>query len=267
MPAACPSCGSTLERPEDEVVWRCPNTSCPARLRRSLQHFAARRAMNIEGLGEALVDQLVNRGLVRTFADLYRLDQSGLESLERMGQKSAAKLLTQIERSKANDLWRVVFGLGIRHVGERAAQTLAATFGSLEGLAAASEVALQTAEDIGPVVAASVRRYFLEPHNAELIRALRAVGVRAEASATAAVARPGPLAGKTVVLTGTLSGFTREAAEQAITQRGGKVSGSVSRKTAFVVAGAEPGSKLDRARELGVTVLDEAAFAHLIMEA
>ncbi len=265
MPAACPSCGSALERPDDEVVWRCPNTSCPARLRRSLQHFAGRRAMNIEGLGEALVDQLVAHGLVRTFADLYRLDQGTLEGLERMGRKSAAKLLDQIERSKANDLWRVVFALGIRHVGERAAQTLAATFGSLDALAGASEDALQVADDIGPVVAACVRRYFLEPHNADLIRALRDVGVRAETPLPGHRVGPGPLAGRTFVLTGTLAGFTRDAAEEAITARGGKVSGSVSRKTTYVVAGADPGSKLDKARALGVAVLDEAAFTHLIM--
>jgi DNA ligase (NAD+) len=265
MPAECPSCGSRLERPEDEVVWRCPNGSCPARLRRSLEHFAGRRAMNIEGLGEALVDQLVERGLVRDVADLYRLTAGTLEALDRMGAKSAAKLLGQIDRSRGSELWRVLFALGIRHVGERAAQALAGHFGSMDAIAAASPEALQEASDIGPVVAASIRRFFDEPRNLELVQALRGVGVRMADQAPRSEG-PRPLAGKTFVLTGTLPAMTREEAEAAIAALGGKVTGSVSKKTSFVVAGADPGSKLARAEALGVPVLDEAAFLRLIMK-
>jgi DNA ligase (NAD+) len=266
MPTACPACGSPLERPEDEVVWRCPNTSCPARLRRSLEHFAGRRAMNVEGLGESLVDQLVSRGLVKDVADLYRLTAPALEALDRMGSRSAAKLVEQIERSRHNELWRVVFALGIRHVGERAAQTLAAHFRSIASLRAADVDTLQQAADIGPVVAASVRRYFDDPGNVRLIDDLRELGVRDvdDTPAPAAVAKT--LAGKTYVLTGTLPSMTREAAEEAIVARGGKVSSAVSKKTSGVIAGAEPGSKLKKAQDLGIAILDEEAFARLIME-
>jgi len=246
------------------VVWRCPNTSCPARLRRSLLHFASRRALNIEGLGEALVDQLAERGLVRDVADIYALDAEAVGALERMGPKSAQKLLAQIERSKQAEFWRVLFGLGIRHVGERGAQALAAAFGSMDALAAAPAAAMQNARDIGPVVAAAVREYFDEPHNLALVGRLRAAGLRLESAGDGALADQ-TLAGATFVLTGTLAGMTRDEAAAAIAARGGRVSGSVSRKTSYVVAGAEPGSKLDKARELGVTVLDEEAFSRLIM--
>jgi DNA ligase (NAD+) len=264
MPRACPACGSGLVRPDDEVVWRCPNTSCPARLRRSLLHFASRRALNIEGLGEALVDQLAERGLVRDVADLYALDAETVGALERMGPKSAQKLLAQIERSKQAEFWRVLFGLGIRHVGERGAQALASAFASMDALAAAPAAAMQNARDIGPVVAAAVREYFDEPHNLALLGRLRAAGLRLESAGEGTLADQ-TLAGATFVLTGTLAGMTRDEAAAAIAARGGRVSGSVSRKTAYVVAGAEPGGKLDKARALGVTVLDEEAFARLIM--
>jgi DNA ligase (NAD+) len=264
MPRACPACGSGLVRPDDEVVWRCPNTSCPARLRRSLLHFASRRALNIEGLGEALVDQLAERGLVRDVADIYALNAETVGALERMGPKSAQKLLGQIERSKQAEFWRVLFGLGIRHVGERGAQALAAAFGSMDALAAAPAAALQNARDVGPVVAAAVREYFDEPHNLALVGRLRAAGLRLE-SAEAGSPADQTLAGSTFVLTGTLAGMTRDEAAAAIAARGGRVSGSVSRKTSYVVAGAEPGGKLDKARELGVTVLDEEAFSRLII--
>ncbi len=264
MPAACPLCQSTLQRPEDEVVWRCPNTNCPARIRRSLEHFAGRRAMNIDGLGESLVDQFVSRGLVHDVADLYRLTPGQLEALDRMGQKSAAKLAAQIEGSKANDLWRVVYALGIRHVGERGAQALAGHLGSLDAIMAAPVEALQEIPDVGPVVAASVRRYFGDPHNARLVGELIAFGVRAVAESVPS-GGASPLAGKTFVLTGTLPSMTREDAEAAITARGGKVTSSVSRKTSFVIVGEDAGSKLDKARDLGVPTLDEAQFKHLIM--
>jgi DNA ligase (NAD+) len=264
MPGTCPLCQSPLERPEDEVVWRCPNTNCPARIRRSLEHFAGRRAMNIDGLGEALVDQLVSRGLVHDVADLYRLTPAALEQLDRMGEKSAAKLSAQIEGSKANDLWRVVYALGIRHVGERGAQALALHLGSLDAIMAAPVEALQEVPDVGPVVAASVRSFFDDPGNARLVVELAECGVRTVAE-TARPAKTSPLAGKTFVLTGTLPSMTRDEAESAIVAAGGKVTGSVSRKTSFVVAGADAGSKLAKALELGVPTLDEAQFKHLII--
>jgi DNA ligase (NAD+) len=265
MPRECPACGSRLAKPEDEVVWRCLNASCPARLRRSLLHFASRRAMNIEGLGEALVDQLVDKGLVADVADLYALQSNQLAELERMGQRSAQKLLDQIGRSKEAEFWRVLFGLGIRHVGERVAQSLASAFGSMEALAAAPAEVMQAVHDIGPVAAAAVRGYFDEPHNVALIRRLRAAGVQLESAEPPVRAAGQPLAGATFVLTGTLAGMTRDEAAAAITTRGGRVSGSVSKKTTYVVAGADPGGKLAKARELGIAVLDEEAFSRLIM--
>jgi DNA ligase (NAD+) len=265
MPRECPACGSRLVRPEDEVVWRCPNASCPARLRRSLLHFASRRAMNIEGLGEALVDQLVVRGLVADVADLYALQAEQVAALERMGQKSARKLLGQIALSKDAEFWRVLFGLGIRHVGERVAQSLAHAFGSMDALAAAPADAMESVRDIGPVAAAAVREYFDEPHNLALIGRLREAGLQLESAAPATEGAQ-QLAGSTFVLTGMLTGMTRDEAAAAITARGGRVSASVSKKTTYVVAGADPGSKLTKARELGVTVLDEEAFSRLIMD-
>jgi len=265
MPRECPACGSRLVRPEDEVVWRCLNASCPARLRRSLQHFASRRAMNIEGLGEALVDQLVERGLVADVADLYALQADQVAALERMGGKSAQKLLAQIERSKTAEFWRVLFGLGIRHVGERVAQSLAAALGSMDALAAAPADAMQAVRDIGPVAAAAVREYFDEPHNLALVGRLRSAGLQLESAAPPTEGEL-PLAGATFVLTGTLATMTRDEAAAAITTRGGRVSGSVSKKTTYLVAGAEPGAKLAKAGALGVRVLDEEAFSRLIMD-
>lgn len=265
MPTECPTCGSVLERPDEEVVWRCPNTSCPGRIRRSLEHFAGRRAMNIEGLGEALIDQLVTRGLVRTCADLYRLDAPTLETLERMGARSAAKLIAQIEQSKTSPLWRVLFALGIRHVGERGAQALADRFRSVEALAAATLDDLQRVADVGPVVAASVRRFLDEAANQGLLRELGAVGVRTRDEDSRASAR-GELSGRTFVITGTLASMTRDEAEAAITARGGKVTQAVSKKTSYVVVGRDAGSKHDKALALGVPILDEAGFQRLIMD-
>ncbi len=264
MPRACPACGSRLVRPDDEVVWRCLNASCPARLRRSLLHFASRRAMNIEGLGEALVDQLVASGLVADAADLYALQADSVAALDRMGPKSAQKLLGQIARSRKAEFWRVLFGLGIRHVGERVAQSLAAAFGSMSNLSTATVDTMQAVRDIGPVAAAAVREYLDEPHNLALVDRLRAAGLQLESAEPQTVGSL-QLAGATFVLTGSLAGMTRDEAAQAVTSRGGRVSGSVSKKTTYVVAGADPGSKLARARELGVTVLDEEAFSRLIM--
>jgi DNA ligase (NAD+) len=277
MPAACPACGSALARPEDEVVWRCENTSCPAKIRRGLEHFASRAAMNIEGLGEALIDQLVTRGLVRDFSDLYRLDQATIAALEsvteregkelkrRVGDKVASKLLEQIDRSRGNDLSRLVFGLGIRHVGERAAEVLAGAFGDIDALMAAPVERLQETHEIGPVLAASTRAWFDEPHNRDLVERLRAAGVSMRSTRPVAAPAGGPLTGKTFVLTGTLAGMTREEATAHIERLGGRVAGSVSRKTSWVVVGAEPGSKAEKARALGVETLDEAAFERLIL--
>ena len=267
MPTECPSCGSALVKPADEVVWRCENASCPARLRRGLLHFASRRAMNIEGLGEMLSDQLVASGLVRDYADLYGLTVDVLAALERMGKKSAASLVAEIDQSRRAPLWRLLNGIGIRHVGEGGAAALASAFGRLDAIRSAPVEALGTVPDVGPVVAQSVRSFFDEPRNAALMDRLAAAGVRT-VDDEPAVPRsgPGPLAGKTYVITGTLASMSREAATEALQELGAKVSGSVSKKTTGVIAGAEPGSKLDKARAAGVPVLDEAAFLALIMK-
>ena len=261
MPRLCPRCQSELVRAEDEAVWRCENTSCPAKLQRGLEHFAARHAMNIEGLGESLIARLIADGLVGSYADVYKLTAERLAEVERMGKKSAANLVDQIERSKTRELWRLIFG--IRHVGERGAQALAGAFGSMDALMAASQEQLQAVPDIGPVVAAAVRGYLDEPHNQKLIRQLAAAGLKMDAPLTASGV-PGRLSGKTFVLTGTLPTLSREEATEAIQSRGGNVTGSVSKKTHYVVAGADPGSKLAKAETLGVPVLDEAALKQLL---
>ncbi|HEY7444921.1 MAG TPA: NAD-dependent DNA ligase LigA [Vicinamibacterales bacterium] len=265
MPTTCPQCQSVLQKQDEEVVWRCENVSCPAKLRRSLEHFASRRAMNIEGLGESLIDQLVTTGLVNDYADLYGFGAAQVEALERMGKKSAAKLVAQIEKSRSNELPRLIFGLGIRHVGERAAQVLARAFGSIEALMHASEEQLQHVAEIGPVLAAAVHSYFAEPRNRQVVERLRRAGVNMTGPiVNADRAADAPLKGQTFVLTGTLSSMTREDAEAHIERLGGKVAGSVSKKTAYVVVGADPGSKLAKAESLGVRTLDEAAFRLLI---
>jgi len=277
MPRACPSCGSTLVRPEEEVVWRCENSSCPARLRRSLEHFASRHALDIEGLGEAVVDQLIAQGVVHDVADLYRLTAGQLEALviapqaprsERARPRKLGKfgrnLAAQIDRSRTADLWRLIHGLGIRHVGERASQVLARAFGSLEALTAASVDDLQRIPEIGPVLARSVRSWFDEPRNVELLGRLAGNGVAPASPPPAPEAGGRPLEGRTFVLTGTLEAMSRDEAAAAIARLGGRVAGSVSRKTSYVVAGRDPGSKAARAGELGVPVLDEAAFLHLL---
>ena len=268
MPTECPVCGSHLHRPEGEVVWRCENTSCPAKLRRGLEHFSSRSAMNIEGLGESLIAQVVDSGLVRDYADIYGLSAERLEQLERMGKKSAAKLLAQIDRSKRNEFWRLIYGLGIRHVGERAAQVLARAFHTMDALYAATTEQLQNTPEIGPVLAESVRSYLDEPRNRELIERLRRAGVNMEIAVEDRVERPAQsaLSGKTYVITGTLASMSREEASAAIARLGGKVAGSVSRKTAAVIVGADAGSKADKARDLGIPMLDEQSFLELIRE-
>jgi DNA ligase (NAD+) len=278
MPRTCPQCGSELHREEEEAVWRCENVSCPARLQRGLEHFASRGAMNIEGLGESLVEQLITHGLVRDYADVYRLTADQLAAListseregrtieRRFGEKNAAKVIEQIARSKTNDFWRVIYGLGIRHIGERGAQVLARAFGSMEALETASLEALQATSEIGPVLAASARSWLDEPRNRELVASLRNAGVRMEIpeSERVQVAGPGPLTGRTYVITGTLASMSREEATGALERLGAKVTGSVSKKTTAVIVGEEAGSKADKARTLGVTTLDEAAFRALI---
>ena len=263
MPTRCPACETPLARDGDEVVWRCPNQRCPAKFRRALEHFTSRGAMRIEGVGEALADQLVSSGLVEDFADLYRLDAPRLEALDRMGKKSAANVLAQLERSKTNELWRLLFGLGIRHVGAGVAQVLARAFGSLEALAAAPVEELEAVPDVGPVVAASVRTFFDEERTQALLAALREAGVRPRA-AGAPDARSRTLVGQTFVLTGALPSRSRDEARHAIEIRGGTVSSAVSKKTTWVVAGTDPGRKLEKARALGVAVIDEDEFANLL---
>ena len=273
MPTVCPICASHLQRDEEEVVWRCPNTSCPARLRRSLEHFASRSAMNIEGLGESLVDQLLELGLVKDFADLYQLDPRVLEELvvtpreprsERARPRKLGKVgrnvAAQIDRSRANDLSRLIYALGIRHIGEKAAATLARSFRTMDRLLDAPIEMLQTVPEIGPVVAASVRAFADEPHNRALIAKLHAAGVNMDSQAAAVDDGPRPLAGQVFVLTGTLASMTREAAQAAIEALGAKVTGSVSRKTTAVIAGDEAGRKLEKARTLGIPVWSEADF-------
>jgi DNA ligase (NAD+) len=278
MPAACPECGSPLVRDEEEVVWRCENTSCPARLRRSLEHFASRGAMNIEGLGASLVDQLIEQGLVHDFADLYRLTLEQLETLvvtpkeprsdravpRKLG-KVGRNVLEQIDRSKQNDLSRLVYGLGIRHVGEKAAATLSRYLRTLPAILDTPLDALQAIPEIGPVLAASVRAFADEPHNRALVQRLREAGVNVESQQPPVdVIAPGPLAGKTFVLTGTLPSLSRDEARKMIEELGGKVAGSVSKKTTYVVAGEEAGGKLQRAEQLGIPILDEAGFRERI---
>jgi DNA ligase (NAD+) len=266
MITECPVCGSTLVKAEDEAVWRCDNSSCPSKLRRGLEHFASRGAMNIEGLGESLCALLCDHDLVHSYADIYRLTAEQLEALPRMGKKSATKLLAQIEKSKSNDVWRLLYALGIRHVGERGAQVLADHFGSVDAIENASLGELEQVREIGPVLAASVRTFFDEPRNRELIDALRKAGVKLIGEPKRTPTGPQPLAGKTFVITGEIDGMSREDAQARIEALGGKVTGSVSKKTNYLVVGSEPGaSKLEKAQALGTEQLDVAAFLRLIM--
>jgi DNA ligase (NAD+) len=261
-PKRCPVCGSKVFRPEGEVISRCVNASCPARVRESVLHFASRRAMDIDGLGEAIVDQLLARGLVRSLPDLYGLRFEGLVELERFGPKSARNLLDEIAASKSRGLARLLYALGIRHVGEKLAQTLAARTRSLEALEAAGRDDLVQAEDVGPRVAESILFFFAQPENRELIRRLREAGV--DDRAAEAAAGPKPLAGQVFVITGTLAAMTRDEARELLEGLGAEVGSSVTRKTTGLVVGDTPGSKLDRARELGVRIIEEGEFLKLV---
>ncbi len=262
MPRQCPVCGGAVVREEGEVASRCINTNCPARLKESILHFAARGVMDIDGLGEVLVDQLVDRGLVSSVADIYQLTLEQLVDLERMAKKSSEKLLKNIDASRRQPLPRVLNALGIRFVGERTAELLAETFGSLDRIAAASQEELTAAQEVGPKVAESIGRFFREPRNEELVERLREAGLRFEHEITRK--KGGPLEGLTFVLTGTLPSMTREEARARIEAAGGKVTGSVSKATKYVVAGEAAGSKLDKARALGVPVIDQARLEEML---
>ena len=262
MPKHCPVCGGNIVREEDEAASRCVNTNCPARLKESTLHFAARPVMNIDGMGDALVDQLVDRRLVASVSDIYDLTVEQLTGLERMGKKSAQNVWANIQKSKQNPLPRVLVGLGIRFVGVRTAVLLAEAFGSLDAIAGADVETLQQAEEVGPKVAESIHEFFREPRNRELVERLRAAGIKFNHPKK--VKQAGAFDGLTFVLTGTLSSMTREQATERIEAVGGKVSGSVSKKTSYLVAGEEAGSKLDKARSLGVRVVGEPDFLRLL---
>ncbi len=264
MPKTCPVCGGMISRPEGEVVSRCVSAHCPAQLKGALIHFASRRAMRIEGLGYALVDQLVEKKLVRDVGDLYSLSLEQITNLERMAKKSATNLMGQIEASKSRDLANLIYALGIRHVGDRTAGILARHFGSLEALGKATVEELDDIHEIGLTVAESVHDWFADSSNAELCERLQAAGVRTQVERKADASLDEKFAGKQFVLTGTLPGLTRDEARALIESRGGRVTSSVSKKTDFVVAGEEAGSKLDKAQTLGVTVIDETGLRTML---
>ncbi len=263
FPTHCPVCGSEIKRAEGEADHRCVNATCPARVAGSLLHFASRGVMNIEGLGEALIAQLLGNDMVHSVADIYRLTEAQLLSLDRIGKKTADALLAEIAKSRSAPLARVLFGLGIRFVGERTAEFLAEHFGSIDALMNASQEELEEVNEVGPRVSASIREFFSEPSNRQLIEDLRAAGLQFTATKRE---RSAELAGLTFVLTGTLPTLTREEAKEKIESAGGKVSSAVSKKTSYVVAGEEAGSKLEKAQSLGVPVLDEPALLRLLRE-
>jgi len=262
MPHTCPACGARAERPEGEAIWRCTNVACPAQLKERLFHWGSRRAMDIEHLGESVIGQLVDREMVRDFGDLYELDVEQLAGLERMAKKSATNLMEAITASKGRGLSHVLNALGIRMIGERAAQLLAARFGTMDRLERAPAEELSHIPGIGPKIAESTARFFQEARNRKTIEHLRKVGL--DLTEAGVSDTPGPLTGKTLVLTGGLKRLTRDEAKDAILRLGGRVTGSVSKKTDYVVVGEEAGSKADDARRLGVAMLDEAKFLAMI---
>lgn len=263
MPQKCPVCGSKVVKDEGQVAVRCVNAQCPAQLKRRIEHFAGRSAMDIEGLGEAMVEQLVDRGLVREVSDIYGLTSAQLTALERMAEKSVAKLIEAIERSKKQSLWRLIFGFGILHVGVSAAHALADHFCDLDALMVASMEELERIPDVGEIVGASIAQFFKEPGNRGMIEKLRGAGLRLTSEPKPAPAVGSKIAGTTWVITGTLSQPRDEIAEEIVRQ-GGKVSGSVSKKTSFVLAGEESGSKLEKARKLGLRVIGEGEFRKML---
>jgi DNA ligase (NAD+) len=266
MPRQCPVCGSAAVREEGEVDFRCTGgLFCSAQRKQAILHYAQRRAVEVEGLGDKLVDQLVDAGVVNTLPDLYRLGLTALASLDRMAEKSGQNIIEALQKSKQTTLPRFLFGLGIRHVGEATAKALARHFGKLDVVMDATVEQLLEVGDVGPIVAQSIRTFFDQPHNREVVEQLRACGVSWE-EGEPAVQAPRPLAGKTFVLTGTLPTLSRDQARDLLEAAGAKVAGSVSKKTDYVVAGTEAGSKLDKANELGVKVLDEAGLMALLQE-
>jgi DNA ligase (NAD+) len=261
MPENCPVCGTKVVRTEGEVDYRCVNANCPAKLRETILHFASRGVMNIDGMGDALVSQLADRGLIKNVADIYSLTESDLLGLERTGKKSAQNVLSEIEKSKKLPLERLILGLGIRFVGERTAQFLAEHFGSLDDLMKAGQAELEEVNEVGPRIAESIREFFEEPRNRDLVERLRKAGLTFSGKKRE---RGTKLAGKTFVLTGTLAKYSRDEAKKLIEDAGGRVSGSVSKKTDYVVAGTDAGSKLDKAKELGVSVIEEGELEELV---
>jgi DNA ligase (NAD+) len=267
MPKVCPVCGSAAVREEGEVASRCTGVSCPAKRREALLHFASRPGMDIQGLGDALVDQLLAKNLVSDVAGIYGLQPDALSQLSRMGKKSAANVVAEIEASKQRPLHRLLYALGIRHVGERAARVLASSVGSIGALEHAPTASLEAIPEIGPKTAAAIRTFFDQPRNRELVRRLVSAGVRTEATGDERRSSPAfgsVFDGKTVVLTGTLPGVTREEAKARIEALGGRVIATVSKKTDFLIAGDEPGSKLDKAAALGVRVVGSEEFARML---
>jgi DNA ligase (NAD+) len=262
MPKKCPVCGSTIHRVEGEVAYRCVNSACPAKLKESAQHYASRHAMDIDGLGEKIVDQLVEKGMVKDVADLYSLKVEEVAELERMAEKSAQNLIDEIQGSKKQPLARLIYALGIQFVGERTGQLLAEQFSSVEELAGATTEQLENVPEVGPKVASSITEFFGEPANRNVIKRLNKAGVRPTAEKR--VVKSQKLAGKSFVFTGGLANRSREEAGVLVQQHGGKVSSSVSKKTDYVVVGTDPGSKYDKAKELGVATLTEGEFEKLI---
>jgi DNA ligase (NAD+) len=258
MPKKCPICGTPIHKAEDEVAYRCVNASCPAKRRESLLHFAGRHAMNIDGLGEKIVDQLIVRNLVKDFSDLYSLDAETIASLDRLAEKSAKNLVDEIAASKRQSLARLIYALGIRFVGERTGQLLSSHFGSLEKIAGATAEELMEVGEVGPKVAASIAEFFSEKVNQDLVKRLKAAGVRMTEERKALTDTR--FSGQTFVFTGSLSRRSREEAEAFVASHGGKAGGSVSKKTTYVVVGSDPGSKYEKAKSLGVTILDEDGF-------
>ena len=264
MPHACPVCGSVAVREEGEADYRCTGgLFCSAQRKQAILHFAHRRAVEVEGLGDKLVEQMVDAGIVKTLPDLYRLGFTALAALDRMAEKSAQNIVAALEKSKQTTLPRFLFGMGIRHVGESTAKALARHFGKLDSIMDASEEQLLAVADVGPIVAQSIRTFFEQAHNREVVEQLRACGLTWE-EGEPAMQTPKPLAGKTFVLTGTFPTLSRDEAKDLLEAAGAKVAGSVSKKTDYVVAGAEAGSKLEKAQTLGVAVIDEAAMVLLL---
>ena len=262
IPAECPACGSKLVRVHEEVALRCENAGCQAQIKEKVLHFASRDAMDIENMGDAIVNQLVGKGLIKDYGDIYRLKLEDVKSLERMAEKSAANLVNAIEASKSRDLNRLIYGLGIRHVGEHAAWVLANHFGSIEEIGKASLDELTGVPEMGPVMAESVRAFFQNKENLKILKKLKDAGIRMAGPVKKALS--GPLAGKTVVITGTLRSFSRSGAEEAVRKAGGNASSSVGKNTDFLVAGEEPGSKLDKAKAMGVKIIDEEKLRELL---